>query len=131
MQPFRFKQIDNPGGEWVVRSDNGEINPVFFGKPRELRQVVCGERNVLANFLGTGISGRAKNTMGRGRLCQFPHQGVLATSAADDENFHRGERASAANEKQVRQESREGLCGPACGSAERRPTTEAFASAHW
>src|SRR5213595_745485 len=32
MQPFRFKQIDNPGREWVVRSDNGEINPVFFGK---------------------------------------------------------------------------------------------------
>jgi hypothetical protein len=35
-------------------------------------------------------------------LRQLPDQCVLAASAADDENLHRGERASATNEKQAR-----------------------------
>ena len=101
-QPFRLEQIDNPGRELVVRSDNGEINPVFFGKTRELRQIVCRNGNVFANSFGTGIPGRAVNAIGIGRLRQLPHQCMLAASAADDENLHRGERASATNEKQVR-----------------------------
>jgi hypothetical protein len=66
--------------------------------------------------LRAGISGRAKNTIDLGRLRQFPDQGVLATSAADDQNFHRGERASAGNEKQVRRKFPEGLCGSAASA---------------
>src|SRR5207248_10379789 len=110
MQPFCFEQIDNPGREWVVWSDNGELNPVSFGKAHELRQIVRGHRNVLGNFLRAGISGRAKDTIGLRRLRQFPRQGVLATSVADDENFHRSEGASAGSEKQAgRREFVEGI----------------------
>src|SRR5437879_4215972 len=69
---------------------------------QELRQFTRRNRNVLANFFSAGVSRCAKNPIDLGRVRQFPGQCVFTSATADDENLHKVERASGANEKQDR-----------------------------
>src|SRR6266513_2219423 len=83
------EKIDNPRGKRIVRTDDRQIDTITFGETNKRLQVIGGNRDILGNFGGTGVSRRAENPLRMRRLPQFPCKRVFTAATANDQNFHR------------------------------------------
>jgi len=71
------------------RADNGEADFVLLRETQQAVHVLGGDGDVFAFGLAraAGVAGRDEDLSGFGRLRDFPRQCVLATAAADDQDF--------------------------------------------
>lgn len=83
-----MKRIDHAPCQWIVRTDNGEIDRVLSRECREAGDVVRCDGNVFPDKFGPGIPGRAEDSLNAWGLSQLPDQRVFPAATADDKNLH-------------------------------------------
>jgi hypothetical protein len=83
-----LEKIDNPERKRIVRADHGKIDMILFGESSEAGQIVRANRHIVAEVRSAGVTRRAKDLVGRGRLFQLPGQRVFTATAADNKDFH-------------------------------------------
>jgi hypothetical protein len=87
-QAPRLEQVGNAERERQLRADDGEID-IFFDRERgELLDLLNADGDKLGEFANAGAARRAVNFRYARALANFPNQGVLASAAANDQDFH-------------------------------------------
>ena len=82
------QRVDEAGGEGCFGSDDDEVDATLLGGVAEAVDVGVVDREVLAEFRGSGVARRGEQGLAGRRLRQFPGQRVLASTAADDQDSH-------------------------------------------
>ena len=87
-QALGLKGVDNAGHERSLGADHGEVNRAGPGQPHQPRDVPGLHRDVLADLCRSRIARGDEHLGAVGG--QFPGQGMLATTATDNEDATRG-----------------------------------------
>ena len=85
-----MKLIDRAENKRIVRSHNGIVNLVCYGKLNLLFNVLCADVNTEGVCGNSAVSGQGKNFGYAFVLFQLFNNGVLPSAAADYHNFHIG-----------------------------------------
>ena len=88
LQAGAAKRIHDPFGQRRFRSNHGEGNFFALGKSHQFRH--SSDRYIIQIRFQrcTGIAGGNKHLVNSRRLRQLPGQRMLATTAANNQNFH-------------------------------------------
>ena len=89
VQVAAAEQVDHAFDQRRFRADDGQLH-VLFGEVRQLFDGGDVDGDVLALGLGggAGVAGRDEDFLDTRVLRDFPGQGVLTPTAANDQNVH-------------------------------------------
>lgn len=89
VQAAAAEQVDHTDNQRCFRADDGQVD-VFLGEVGQLLQGAHVDGDVLALGFngGTGVARGNEDFLDAWVLGDFPGQGVLTATAADDQNFH-------------------------------------------
>ena len=87
-QAGRLEGIDDARSERPFRTDDRQPDLVLLGEADQRRKVVSRDRHVLALDVRARVARRDEHSLRPRALRDFPGQGVLPATAADDEDVH-------------------------------------------
>src|SRR5262249_2281700 len=80
--------VDEPERERQLRTDDRQIDAALAREALQAREVVDRDRHAVRVGGDAGVAGRAVESVHARALAELPHERVLATASADDEDPH-------------------------------------------
>ena len=87
-KPARREFVHQATNEGKLRTHNRQVRPETIGKLNERGHVTCIYRDALRNLRNSAVAGCTPDMLDAIALAQLPRQCMLASTAANDQNFH-------------------------------------------